>query len=183
MKPSLLFALALAATPTGLQANTALDNLRELVIACEEAKADGNTSAATVAAAGIVRLEGPFFNTAMETRAESCLNEFAGDGWEYSFQHKKFVSATLVEAEELLAETRKAIEKKENELAREIVDAMDEHSNLSELAAERLREADVRHVVARTIIACTALFQRDEIAALTNPVCNEAFLASGLPEE
>lgn len=188
-----LFAVLLCCSTTLVNA-APVDELRQLVADCDAARETNDFAAGQMAATQIPQLEGPFFNTKLEMRAKDCLTEYVGGSWTYSNRTQSFATTEIIEAEaairalreeaeETLKSLRQEGEAEQQRLAQEIVGAERTNNARSAAAVEELRSLRTDHVVSRTAIACTALFQRDEVEALTNPVCNKVFLASGLPEE
>lgn len=162
--------LSLAAVLTGMPGAPArADALSDLADRCEAALAAGD-DAGFRAAADAIRQRKDVFNVEARKRAEACLSTGYGESWEYWFPSESFEPRAAIDAR--IAATAAARQAEQDaEAAAEATAAQ----------AEADRQANAARVAALVYVACSELLDRDEVAALTNPVCVDSFLASGLP--
>lgn len=152
----------------------------KLATDCLALFSSGSKSQAEAAAREVAAWTGQIGPAAM-SNGTSCLNQVLGPSWQWSTKEKRFLNPS--ESAEANAEKRAAdsvlamTEGLEQELHRKA----DQQAVLRAKAQTALLE---RRIVAvqRTFEACSTLLSRDEVAALTNPVCSAIFLAQGLPE-
>ena len=93
--------------------------------------------------------------------AADCLQAATNEDWAYDPSRDRFGTFALHQ-QALLEERRALAESEATRLGRE--------------------EQDRRErVIAATLAACLALYEGDEVAALTNAICNAIFMEVGLP--
>ncbi len=90
-----------------------------------------------------------------QTEIQGCLSTAFGVPWRYSEAEQMFRPAATFAA----------------------ADAERQIAEAEELQASRRYDA-----MKATTDACAILYRRDDVEALTNPVCSPIFLASGLPD-
>lgn len=147
-------------------AGSALGDLADTCMAAIEA----NDGAAFQTAAEALMHRKDVFDTDALRKAEKCLSLGFGEPWEYWFPADEFQSRAAIDAR--IAATADAKNRKVQEEA-------DAKANAERLAAER--QANAERVANMVYVACSITLKRDQVAAMTNSVCVESFLANGLP--
>lgn len=105
------------------------------------------------------------FVVEVRQRVEACLSAKFGEPWEYSFPDSQWLP--VADAQSRL----KAREDARQAASQAVAD---------EAAA---RTANAERVATLVYLSCTDLLARDRVAAMTNPVCVDSFLANGLPAD
>lgn len=153
------FGVALAATPA---------SARSPIADCIDAMAAGDRAGIEDAAERIERrndwVAGIF-------QAEKCLSSARGEPMRFDHRSAKF----LPEAEyEALMQSRRDM----------VQSAREEQARKDDLEARlrREQEASQQAVALRTVEACSALYGRDWVAAMTSQVCQPIFMETGLPD-
>ncbi|QYK42825.1 MAG: hypothetical protein KF887_06910 [Paracoccaceae bacterium] len=189
--------LALTSGPVAAQSSLPASARAELIAACASAISTGNTSAADTAAKSIMQFR-YVFDTKQIAASLDCLNAVTGQAWIYSSSEAAFLTvednqarASAREAEARareLAASERALEEARQQAALRI----EQEAEAAALRAERdaeatairaAREAERERradILLRTYLACQTLLAKDEVAALTNPVCHPLFLELGL---
>lgn len=140
------------------------DVLSDLADECQAALSKGD-SAAFHQVAEAIKLRQDVFNTDARERAEACLSEGYGEPWEYWFGSSSFEPTAAIEARIKAHSDAKAAARQAEAKA-----VADEAEN-----AER--------VATLVYLSCSNLFAQDQVAAMTNQLCVDTFLANGLPPE
>lgn len=140
------------------------DVLSDLADQCLAAVAAGDTSAFQEVAEAI-KLRQDVFNTDARERAEACLSEGYGEPWEYWFGSSSFEPTAAIEARIEAHNDAKAAARQAEAKA-----VADEAENTEKIAT-------------LVYLSCSNLFAQDQIAAMTNQLCVDTFLANGLPPE
>lgn len=144
--------------------------LEDIAERCESALSSGDR-AAFEAVVDAIRPRKDVFDIDARKRVEACLSQGFGEPWEYSFPDRAWLS--VAEAQGRLADREAA----------EDAAAQKEAESAAEAARqERMREENAQRVAELVYTSCVVLLDRDEIAAMTNQVCVESFLANGLPQ-
>lgn len=147
------------------------DVLSDLADQCLAAVAGGNTSAFEQAAEAIKKRK-DVFNTDARQRAEDCLSRGYGEPWEYWFPSSSFEPTAAIQARIKAVEETKTAEREAE--AQAVIDAA---------KAEVARTANAARVAELVYGSCKILLRDDEIAAMTNQLCVDSFLANGLPPD
>lgn len=142
----------------------------DLADQCDAAVASGDRTAFTAVASKVVQLRN-VFDTDARTRLEDCLTDGYGEPWEYDWPAGAFMSSAAVEAKLREAEVQKGRE------ARAAAAAAQAEADLQ---AAKVRNAN--RIAALVYSSCSTLFDRDQVAAMTNQLCVDSFLSNGLPQ-
>ena len=172
----LLFALFAICAPNIAASQTKAD-VAESCLAAIEA---GDTSTATALSLQISEWKNLFIASTVDA-AEHCLNNATSEFWKYSTLEGAFVSGD--KARETQKSEALALERT-NEIERvqcEIVLLRDEIETLS-ASAQDVLEAQSFELLGATIGACRRSYNEDPDATLLNPVCNDAFKKTGIPD-
>jgi TPR repeat protein len=137
---------------------------------CSEALEAGDIDRATVLSYQFVEAREIQFNA--QAGAEHCLEGATGGEWLYVYTEKRFVSQDLLEARAALADFKSSMEQEQAQAVAALAVLIQEGADLR-------RDAAQAQLVVRTHNACLLLLQRDEVAALTNPVCHDSFMRQG----
>lgn len=145
------------------------DALSDLADKCIAALAAGDQPGFE-AASNAIRQRDDVFNTEARERAEACLSQGYGETWEYwyptsSFEPRATIEARINAAADAKLEEERAAAQAEGDAAK----------------AEANRAENAKRVAALVYVSCFTLFTRDKVAAMTNPVCVDSFLQTGLP--
>lgn len=138
---------------------------------CEAALASGDPTDFE-AVVDAIRLRKDVFDIDARKRVEACLSEGFGEPWEYSFPESEWLSVAEAKARAADREAAKAA------AAQALADA---DAAAAQAAADR--QVNAERVATLVYLSCTDLLARDQVAAMTNPVCVDSFLANGLPPE
>lgn len=110
------------------------------------------------------------FNTPSRELAEECLSLGFKEPWEYNYPAGQFMSSASSEAR--LKAAADARSQKAQDAARRVAE---------EARQEAERKANAARVATLVYVSCSTLLARDEVAAMTNALCVDSFLANGLP--
>ena len=164
------------------------DTHKETVAACFEAVRADDMETAERLADQIVEWRA-LFATQVIADAKACLEAAKGGEWTYFPTKSRFLTGMEADMEQDYIDT--ALNKQasnrvdyENEKARlncEISAAQESVESL-EAEYENFRLARTQETTHRTLEVCYDLYNSDPSAALLEPVCNEAFLETGLPD-
>lgn len=164
--PILLAACCLYALP----GQAIAQSLKDLADQCDMAVSSENKSAFSEIS-GKLKKRQDVFDTAVRTRIEDCLSIGYGEPWEYDWPSGSFMSSSAVAAKLQAAKDEKARK------ARAATAAAKAEADLQ--AAKDRNAARVAQLV---YSSCATLLLDDQVAAMTNQLCVESFLANGLPE-
>jgi hypothetical protein len=145
------------------------DVLSDLADQCMSAVEAGDDAAFSETAEAIKKRK-DVFNTEAREKAEECLGLGYGEPWMYHFPTSRFMSVAQYDASFKIAEEakRRTAESEEQAAAK-----------AAEQKAAKAENAE--RVATMVYVACTTLLARDQVAAMTNQLCVESFLANGLP--
>jgi hypothetical protein len=146
------------------------ERLADLASQCQDAVQAGNAAAFEAIASEIVKYQN-VFDTALNKAVVDCLSQGSGEPWEYDWPSGEFKSSADVVAGLRAADAAEAAKARKAAEARRLA---------ADLAVAR--EENAARVATLVYAACSTLLDRDQVAAMTNPVCIESFLASGLPQ-
>lgn len=145
-------------------------SLGELVDRCEAAAKSGD-QVEFGSVEGEVRALRNVFDTARIAALEECLTDGSGETWFYHPPSAKFMTQTEYEVSYRIAEEAK----------RRTADAEAKaRAEARDLAKSKADNAS--RVAALVYASCNTLFRSDQVAAMTNQLCVESFLTSGLPQ-
>jgi hypothetical protein len=145
------------------------DVLGDLAAECMAA-VQAQDEAAFVTRSDAIMKRKDIFNTASRELAEQCLTLGFNEPWEYDFPSGEFLASATVEAR------LKAVDDAE---FRKMQDEAKSKADAERMEIER--EANADRVASMAYAACSILFDRDMVVAMTNAVCVDSFLANGLP--
>ncbi len=164
------------------------DTHKETVAACLEAVRSDDMDTAERLADEIVDWRA-LFATQLIADAKACLEAAKGGEWTYFTTKSRFLTGMEADMEQDYID--KAMNKKasnqidyQNERARlecEITDAQESVKSL-EAEYDNFKLARTQEAEQMTMKVCYDLYASDPAAALLEPVCNEAFLETGLPD-
>ena len=166
----IVIAAALSAQPSTAQ--TFADLAKECVAALEAS----DTPRFDLAAEAVKRSHGVLNIAARETAA-ACLSQGYGEPWIYHERSGQFMSEVDYAARYKAADAALAYTSKVDDQNR--IDEVERLAEQSRKEAARAENAD--RVAALVYVSCLTLFTRDRVAAMTNAVCVESFLQTGLP--
>lgn len=145
-------------------------SLEDLADQCEAAVSAADQVKFDDVASRIIKRQ-DVFDTALRERLEDCLTDGHGEPWEYDWPAGAFMSSAAVEAKLREAEVEKGRK------ARAAAQAAQAEADLQ--TAKARNAARVAELV---YASCSALLVDNQVAAMTNQLCVESFLANGLPE-
>lgn len=140
------------------------EGLNDIAEKCESALSSGDP-AAMEAVLEAVRPRRDVNEVASRKRVEACLSKGFGEPWEYSFPEREWLSVADAQARLQAKRDAKANEER------------------AKAQSEADRAANASRVAELVYSSCTALFRRDQVAAMTNELCVETFLRVGLPSD
>lgn len=131
-----------------------------------------------------------FTGSELREKAETCVRFSLGEGWSYSFGQRRMVSVDEVrrlEAERITSNAQASAQNLQRlaaERARSAdADAKSRQQELAEAEARLQAQLRAQRVAVAVDGACRELFFADRNSALTNSVCVEVFMETGLPAD
>lgn len=189
MRPTIaaLALVACAATPAQAQDQREVNSLAQ---ECIDALDSGDLAKATTIATTFAELRNRTVAQPARQQASECLSQVSGKTWVFDTSSLSFIPLSLQQAQRemdriLLDMSRKQVDAHKE--IREILQEAAEQDAATELllaeAEEAYQSALESRVNAQTLIACNALYARDEHAALLSSVCHPLFVVNGLPDD
>lgn len=160
------------------------ESKQETLASCFAAIEGGQTEAFEVIAAEIQSWQW-IFDTEIRTKGAECLSRGFGDDWEYSISSGKFIGPDTIAIEQ--AEREASIqEANKREGLRTERECIFKRLQLTSELLQSLQNdisADLNREVDNAVrLACEAEFLTSPNATVLNPVCNQVFRNSGLPD-
>ena len=164
------------------------DTQKDHVAACLKAVDIGDIQSADRLADDILEWR-DLFATQLISDAKSCLEASKGGEWTYFTTQGRFLTGMEADMEhERIAKALNArafsqteYENERDRLECEIAAAQDSVESL-EAEYENFKLARTQEASIRTMKVCYDLYDSDPDAAVLEPVCNDAFLETGLPD-
>lgn len=156
------------------------DPIMDLAELCRSAVEAGDDAAFQAAADQLLDLRN-IWNTEAIPIASECLTNGYGTAWAYSVPQSRFVSKDQVDAEAKAASDANAAIAQAAAEEKAAAEARAAALVAAEAEREALRRANAARVAELVHASCATLLDRDQVAAMTNSVCVESFLANGLP--
>lgn len=164
----------------GLATQAHADPIMDLAEQCRSAVEAGDDAAFQAAAAQLIALR-HIWNSQAISIASECLTKGYGTAWAYSVPQSRFVSKDQVDAEAKVASDANAAIAQAAAEEKAAAEARAAALVAAEAEREALGRANAARVAELVHASCTTLLDRDQVAAMTNSVCVESFLANGLP--
>ena len=182
-------ALAIAASTAPA---LALDQgeLNDMAARCLAAVDAGEMLEAKAIAAQFAEMEGRVIFNPARWQGAKCLTLTTEQDWVFTPDENRFVTKDVYDGARLLAQLERDNDTRMKNAARKAIDLMQKAEAQKVAAAQLVDEAKTAYedalrdrVQAQTLVACNALYGRDQHAALLSPVCHPLFVANGLPDD
>lgn len=164
--------------------------LNRLSRECLEAVEAGQMPEAKAIAVTFAEFEGMHVFDPAQRQGARCLNATTDTEWIFDPTQKRFLPQDVFDAIRQMAQIERQIEidkqravDESSALIRKAKEQRAATENLVAEANEAYRLAFRQRVNAQTLVACNALYGRDQHAALLSPVCHPLFVANGLPDD